>query len=79
MARHQVVQSECDSCHTVEQSPLSSGIRNGKYILPKGWMHVEGNTNTNTVFEVDLCVDCKQTVMEAAGKGRRLRAVSQSA
>ena len=48
-------------------------------MLPKGWMHVEGFTGTHVIFEVDLCTECKQGVMEAAGKGRRLRAVSQSA
>lgn len=79
MARQQVVQSECDSCHTVSEQPLNQGIRSGKYILPKNWMHVEGVTNTHTVFEVDLCPECKQRVMESVGKGRRLRAVSESA
>jgi hypothetical protein len=42
-------------------------------------MHVEGFTNNHSVFEVDLCVSCKQAVMESVGKGRRLRAVSESA
>ena len=76
--RQQVVDSECDSCHRTARQPLSSGIKNGRYVLPKGWMHVEGNTNNHTVFEVDLCTECKQAVMESVGKGRRLRAVSES-
>lgn len=75
MARQQIVHSECDRCHTTVDSPLSSGIRGGKYVLPKGWLHVEGNTNTTTVFEVDLCDECKLTVMESAGAARRLHAV----
>lgn len=79
MARQQVVYSECDRCHVSEEAPLSAGIKNGKYVLPKGWLHVEGVTNTATVFEVDMCTECKGTVMEAAGHGRRLRAVSNSA
>lgn len=79
MARQQVVESECDSCHTTHKEPLATGIRRGKYILPKGWMHVEGFTNNHSIFEVDLCVSCKQAVMESVGKGRRLRAVSESA
>lgn len=77
--RQQVVDSECDSCHTTERQPLASSVKNGSYILPKGWMHVEGFTDRHVVFEVDLCTACKLTVLEAAGKGRRVRAVSESA
>lgn len=77
--RQQVVDSECDSCHRTERQPLATGIRQGKYVLPKGWMHVEGFTSGHTVFEVDLCTECKQRVMESVGKGRRLRAVSEGA
>ena len=76
MAKHQVVESVCDRCHTHEEEPLKSGIRNGNYVLPKGWLHVEGNTNTTTVFAIDLCSECKLTVLEAAGQGRTLRSVS---
>lgn len=75
MARQQVVYSECDRCHVSEEAPLSVGIKNGKYVLPKGWLHVEALTNRTTVFEIDLCVECKVPVLEAAGQGRRLRAV----
>jgi hypothetical protein len=77
--RQQVVVSECDRCHTTHTEPLSRGVRSGNYVLPKGWLHVQGDTNSHTVFEVDLCEVCKLTVMEAAGKGRILRAVSDSA
>lgn len=76
MAKIQVVESVCDRCHTHEEEPLKTGIKNGRYVLPKGWLHVSGNTNTATVFEIDLCTECKLTVLEAAGQGRRLRSVS---
>jgi hypothetical protein len=79
MARQSVVESTCDRCHTVHEEPLSTGIKNGKYTLPNGWLHVQGFTNNHTVFEVDLCTECKGTVLSAAGQGRKLRAVSQSA
>lgn len=70
MARVQVVLSTCDSCHFEERTPLSKGIRRGNYQLPPEWLHVSGNTATATVFEVDLCPDCKGVVLDAAGKGR---------
>ena len=84
MARQQIVESICDRCHTHEEQPLTSGIKNGEYVLPKGWMHVQGTVNGRTIFEVDLCDVCKATVMDAAGKGkskdstRILREVSNS-
>ena len=77
--RQQVVDSECDSCHREERQSLATGMSRGKYVLPKGWMHVAGFTSGHTVFELDLCTECKQAVMESVGKGRRLRAVSESA
>lgn len=58
---------------------MASGVKQGHYILPKGWMHVQGFTDRHNVFEIDLCTECKQAVMESVGKGRRLRAVSESA
>jgi len=67
MARQQVVHSECDQCHKSETTPLSDGIKNGNYILPKGWLHIEGNTGNKLVFERDLCVECKEAVLNAAG------------
>jgi hypothetical protein len=79
MARQKIVESECDRCHTSETAPLSTGIKNGNYVLPKGWLHVHGFTNNHSVFELDLCTECKVVVLEAAGKGRKLYAVSESA
>lgn len=82
MAKQQVVESTCDRCHTSVEEPLSSGIKNGNYLLPRDWLHVTAFTNNHTVFEMDLCVECKRKVLDAAGKGaktRTLKAVSQSA
>lgn len=74
--RQQIVESICDRCHTSVEEPLTSGIKHGKYILPKGWLHVQGFTSQHTVFEIDLCTECKGTVLAAAGQGRKLKAVS---
>lgn len=74
--KRQVIQSECDRCHVEEIAPLEKVKyqRKDTLDLPKGWLHVSGVTATRTVFEVDLCAECKGTVMEAAGKAT-LRAV----
>lgn len=77
--RQQVVDSECDSCHRTETQPLASSVKNGKYVLPTGWMHIEGFTSNRSVFEVDLCPECKLAVMASVGKGQKLRASSESA
>lgn len=45
--------------------------RKPKFLLPPGWMNVAGNTATHTVFEMDLCEDCKGIVLNAAGSARR--------
>lgn len=75
MAKQSVVESICDRCHASEIQPLSTGIKNGKYTLPRGWLHVEGFTNSHSVFEVDMCAECKGTVLDAAGQGKLLKAV----
>lgn len=67
MAKRQVILSTCDSCHKEEMSPLDKKSRRDELDLPKGWLHVEGSTATSTVFEMDLCADCKKSVLEAAG------------
>jgi hypothetical protein len=40
-------------------------------VLPDGWLHVSGITTVSVVFAVDLCGDCKGTVLAAAGAARR--------
>jgi hypothetical protein len=79
MATKQVVSSECDRCHTEVTEDLSvSGKRNrpsDPFALPKGWLHVSGNTQTTTVFELDLCEVCKVDVLKAAGAAQRLSVV----
>jgi hypothetical protein len=76
MATRQVVSSECDRCHTEVVEDMDKSLKRSRpsdpYVLPKGWLHVTGNTSTTTVFELDLCDVCKVTVMEAAGKAQRL-------
>lgn len=58
---------------------MSSGVKRGEYQLPDEWLNVSGNTNTVTLFDLDLCPTCKGVVLDAAGqgksKGKRLRSV----
>jgi hypothetical protein len=77
MSKKQVLLSICDRCHTEVQSDLIRADgrmrlgRKSEFVLPPGWLHVEGNTTTHTVFEVDLCEVCKGVVLDAAGSARR--------
>jgi hypothetical protein len=79
MATKQVVSSECDRCHTEVTEDLSASAKRNRpsdpFVLPKGWLHVSGNTSTTTVFELDLCQDCKVDVLKAAGAAQRLALV----
>jgi hypothetical protein len=70
MAKKQVVTSTCDRCGfeaDTEYKPKQSNW--DRFVLPDGWLHVEGNTNKTTVFEMDLCSVCKKAVLAAAGRG----------
>jgi hypothetical protein len=75
--KREVLISECDRCHLSVQAPLAE--RRGRWrgredldkVLPPGWLHVQADTATHTVFEVDLCEDCKVAVLDAAGSRRR--------
>lgn len=74
MSKKEVLLSVCDKCHTEVQTILEKhrlGHRKDKYVLPPGWMNLSANTATHTVFEMDLCEDCKIVVLEAAGSARR--------
>lgn len=68
MASKEVVFTTCDKCFKEAQQDVEKPTRQEKYILPPGWLHITGNTRTTTVFEMDLCEDCKQYVIEAAGR-----------
>lgn len=72
MAKRQVIQTECDRCHHENVTPLEKVkyARRDALDLPKGWLHVSGQTATSTVFEIDLCPECKGSVLEAAGASR---------
>lgn len=74
MARREVLLSVCDRCHTEEETVLEKKHRLGRkdrYVLPPGWLNVSGNTATHTVFDMDLCEDCKVVVLAAAGSARK--------
>jgi hypothetical protein len=73
MAKKQVLLSICDRCHFEIHTALEKlgKSRRDRYVLPPGWLNVSGNTATHTVFEMDLCEDCKGVVLDAAGSARR--------
>jgi hypothetical protein len=73
MAKKQVLLSICDRCHFELQTALEKLGRGRKerFVLPPGWLHIQGDTSTHTVFERDLCEDCKGVVLDAAGSARR--------
>lgn len=80
VATRKVVLSVCDRCTVEVSTPLSRKYKKGSdLVLPKGWLHVAGNTATALVFEMDLCTDCKQIVIEAAGQARRIHSTTSSA
>lgn len=60
--RQHVVRYECDSCHKVAEEPQNSVIPRGR--MPKDWLHVDGFSNSHSVFKLDLCDDCKKTIIE---------------
>lgn len=68
MARKEVIFSTCDKCYKEEQTDMQKNpARNEQFQLPEGWLHINGNTRKTTVFEIDLCGDCKAGVIAAAG------------
>lgn len=72
MTRVQVLESICDRCTTEATMPMPAGrLGDGGIVLPPGWLHVSGLTATSVLFTLDLCPDCKLTVMAAAGVARR--------
>ena len=73
MAKRQVVESTCDRCHKEVTVPLTPTTRRGdEFQIPEGWIHVAANSKSSTLFEMDLCDDCKQNVLAAAGLADRL-------
>lgn len=70
MATQEILLSTCDRCTTEVRSPLDRKRKRTEMVLPPGWLHVAGNTATALVFEMDLCEECKQIVIEAAGKAQ---------
>jgi hypothetical protein len=61
--------SICDKCHTEQQMKFDKQpkSRRDRFLLPDGWVHVQGNSRNTTVFEMDLCKDCARIVKELAG------------
>lgn len=73
MAKRQVVVSTCDRCGREETTDFNKApvSRAEEFLLPEHWLHVAGNTRKTTVFSMDLCGECKMTVLEAAGAADR--------
>lgn len=69
MASQEILLSTCDRCTTEVRTPLNrKSKRTAEFILPPGWLHISGNTSSTLIFEMDLCEDCKQIVINIAGK-----------
>lgn len=68
MAKKKMLESECDRCHVNDRRELPKGER-GKHDLPPGWLHIQADTRTKLVFQMDLCGECKTAVLAAAGAG----------
>jgi hypothetical protein len=64
--RQQVVRYECDSCHKIVEVTLANSIRQAR--VPKDWLHVDGYTNGQSVFKLDLCEECKKVVIQFTEK-----------
>jgi membrane-bound ClpP family serine protease len=73
MARMQVIESCCDRCLVTETMPFmrEDRRRNVHRVLPDGWLYVSGETSTAVAFEMELCRDCKVSVLSAAGAAAR--------
>lgn len=67
--RQEVLESECDRCHTSIDTPLPRLVR-GQFDIPAGWLHIQANSKSVQEFAMDLCEDCKKIVLEAAGRFR---------
>jgi hypothetical protein len=60
--RQHVIRYKCDSCHKTVEEPQNTGIPRGK--MPTDWLHVDGYSNSHSVFKLDLCEKCKLVIME---------------
>lgn len=77
MASQEILLSTCDRCTTEVRTPLDrKSKKRAELVLPHGWLHVSGNTATALVFKMDLCEECKQIVVEVAGKARHSHTTS---
>ena len=59
--RQTVVRYKCDSCHTVVEDP-QAGLARSR--VPKDWLHVDGFSNSHSVFKLDLCDQCKLVILK---------------
>lgn len=69
MATKEVIESECDVCHTTARSeaPFDARRKRQTFTLPPKWMHVAGRTDQGPVMSIDLCPACSMNVLKAAG------------
>lgn len=75
-----VLETVCDRCHAEENVPMPQrGIAADRVLLPEGWLHVSGVTTNAVVFAMDLCPECKVTVLSSAGAATRGRAARTAA
>lgn len=60
--RQHVIRYACDSCHKVVEEPQATSIPRGG--MPKDWLHVDGFSNSRSVFKLDLCDVCKLDILK---------------
>lgn len=60
--RQYIVKYGCDSCHKVVEEPQTTSVPRGR--MPKDWLHVDGFSNGQSVFKLDLCDTCKLVIMK---------------
>lgn len=60
--RQHIVKYECDSCHKVVEEPQHTTVPRGR--LPKDWLHVDGLSNGQSAFRLDLCETCKLDIVK---------------
>jgi hypothetical protein len=64
------VTTTCDRCHFEVHQDIPRRYDGERLLLPDGWLHVSGLTTVGVVFVVDLCDQCKASVLAAAGVAR---------
>lgn len=55
MAKKSVVVTTCDQCGVEETIDMPVKETRAQLLLPKGWIHVQGDSATKSLFALDFC------------------------